>query len=264
MGSARNTELLERAVREDPRDGELAGYLAIELARAGDRARAEEVARAAFEPFLAAIDALPPRALRPSPVQLAHVLATCQLARGDAPAALATLDAASARCLEPHPNLRFLAGAAHERLGDLDAAARAYRECLALDGRRFTIPVGPDFTSAAPRTRLASLALARGSAREALDLLEGAAPSASGLATAARLLRAEARLVLREAPAALRELAPLLAGNDASALPPDLFALAAWAAAASGADEPSFLEAARRAAPERWLEPRRRSLLRTS
>ncbi|MFO1010499.1 MAG: glycosyltransferase [Planctomycetota bacterium] len=262
---ARNTELLERAVREDPADGELAGYLAMELARGGELARAESVANSAFEPFLARIDALPPRSLKPSPVQLAHVLATCRLARGDARGALTALDAAAKRCIEPHPNLCFLAGTAHERLDETDAAERAYRECLALDGRRFTLPVAPDFTAAAPRARLASLALARGRAREALELLAPVErPSSAGLATAARLLRAEARLVLRDSPAALRELAPLLASGNANALPPDLFALAAWAAAASGADEPSFADAARRAAPERWIEPRRRNLLRTS
>ncbi|MBI5363930.1 MAG: hypothetical protein HZA53_12175, partial [Planctomycetes bacterium] len=228
-------------------------------ARAGDRARSETVARAAFAPVLACIDAFSERALRPAPVQLAYVLATCALARGDARDALATLEAAERRCLEPHPNLLFLAASARERLGETDAAERLYRACLALDGRRFAIPVNPGFTAGAPRLRLASLALLRGDAGSALELLEGIG---GALDLPARLLRAEARLVRRDAANALRELAPLLAGPASIDPPPDLFALAGWAAALSGSREPSLLDAARRAPPERWIEPRRKSLLR--
>jgi tetratricopeptide (TPR) repeat protein len=253
---ARNTRLLEMALADDPLDGEIAGCLAMELARGGELARAEAVAAAHFQGFLARIDALAPNALKPSPVQLAQALATCQIARGDAAAALETVEAGTRRCLEPHPNLLFLAGTAHERLGALEAAVRAYEACIALDGRRFSIPVNAQFTGGAPRLRLANLALARGHARDALVRLDGVGGT---LDLAARLTRAEALLVLRDAPAALRELEPLLAAVNP---PPDLFALAAWAATLSRAVDPVLQEAARRASGERWIEPRRRSLLR--
>ena len=95
--------------------------------------------RATGAPFSRARSNNPAAALKPSPVQLAQVLATCQLARGAAREALATSLAAQRRCLEPHPNLIFLEGGAHERLGDRASAETAYLRCLELDGRRFTL-----------------------------------------------------------------------------------------------------------------------------
>lgn len=256
--SRRNTRLLELALAEDPADGELAGYLAMERARAGDLRAAEEIAQRAFEPFLASIEALPDGALRPSPVQLAQVLATAQLQRGDARAALRTLERAQACLIEPHPNLLFLSGGAHERLGDVDLARRDYEQCRQLDGRRFTIPVSSHFTDGAPRLRLAALELARARHREALALLQGIGGT---LELAARLMRAEAWLVGRAPQAALNELEPLLARG---APPPDLFALAAWASTMSGAGDPALAQAAERAANASWIEPRRRALLRAT
>jgi tetratricopeptide (TPR) repeat protein len=259
LGKAeRNTRLLELALQDDPEDGELAGYLAMERARAGSLREAEAIAEHALGPFLAAIDALPPGAPRPSPVQLAQVLATAQLQRGAARAALETLAQAERRLLEPHPNLVFLAGGAHERLGETEAAERAYRRCLELDGKRFTIPVSAHFTDGAPRLRLAALELARGRHASALELLDGVAGT---LELPARLMRAEARLVGRAPAEALRELEPLLARESP---PPDLFALAAWATAMAGARDAALAQAAARAGDASWIEPRRRALLRAT
>lgn len=253
---ARNTRLLELALVDDPHDGELAGHLAAELARGGQLERARALAREHLEPFLARIDALPAGAHRPSPVLLAQVLATGELAARRPAEALQALQAAERRCLEPHPNLTFLAGLAHELAGAHAEAERCFRACLAAAGRRFTTPVDPSFTDAAPRLRLANLELTRGRAREALALL---ADVPARLDLPARLMRAEAQLVGRAPTAALRELAPLMSRPEP---PPDLFALAAWAAALAGQPDPQLLEAAHRAPADRWVEARRKSLLR--
>jgi tetratricopeptide (TPR) repeat protein len=251
--SARNTRLLEQALAERPDDGDLAGYLALEYARAGETERARELAERHLPPFLAALDRLPAGARKPSPIQLASVLATCALERGDASAALEAVRSAAARCPEPHPNLLFLEGAALEAQGELEAALGCYERCLALDGRRFTIPVHPGATREAPRVRIANVLLAAGHATDALAVLEGVA---GRLAQAADLCRAEALLACGEPARALALLAPFLARPDP---PPDLFALASWASALLGEENPSFVEAARRAPDARWFERRRRA-----
>ncbi|MFN0242580.1 MAG: glycosyltransferase [Planctomycetota bacterium] len=250
--SARNRRLLERALAEDPADGDLAGYLALELVRAGDRARAHTVARASFEPFLAALDRAESQTLRPSPIQLASVLATLTLEDGDARRALDVVRSAQQRCAEPHPNLRFLEGAALEALDELTEAERCYRDCIAMHGRRQTIPVNPGATSAAPRLRLANVLVRSDHPRDALALLEGLAGKYH---VPAALMRAEALLALGDPARALSVLAPLM---GTTAPPPDLFALAAWASTLLGQREDSLAHAAKSAAPERWVEPRRR------
>lgn len=250
---ARNTRLLELALADDPADGEIAGFLALELARGGDLARAHALAEQHFAPFLARIDALPRGRHKPSPVQLAQVLATCQLKLGRPGEVLDTVRAALKRCDERHPNLVFLAGLARDTLGDERAAEQLFRECVGMARKRFTIPVDPNFTNGAPKLRLAQFALLRGESRAVLEILAGVGGS---LDLAARLVRAEAHLVERDADAALRELAPLLVAKNP---PPDLFAIAAWAAELTGGDEPHFATAARQAKPESWIEPRRKA-----
>jgi tetratricopeptide (TPR) repeat protein len=253
--SDRNKRLLELALGEDPSDGDLAGYLALEYVRSGDRARARAIGERHLAPFLEALDRRASEKLRPSPIQLASVLATLQLEDREAQAALDTVRAAMKRCVEPHPNLRFLEGAALEALGSRDAAARAFRDCLAMDGGRFTIPVHPGATSAAPRLRLANLALARNEPREAIELLE---PVSGRFATAAALSRAEAWLALNDPARGLMCLTPLMSLRPP---PPDMFALSAWASALLGARDPQLESAALDSSTDRWVEPRRRSLV---
>jgi hypothetical protein len=253
---ARNTRLLEAALADDPSDGDLAGFLAMELVRAGDTRRAREIGERHLAPFLDAIEALPSDAPRPSPVQLASVLATCLVQDGECARALDVVRAAHARCVEPHPNLRFLEGAALERLGRAEEAVRAYSDCVAMQGRRFTIPVNPGATGIAPRLRLANLALIAGDARAALDHLDRAGATTRPFETPAALLRAEALLLLREPARALGALEPLLARANP---PPDLFALAGIAARALGAADPTLHATARQAAADVWIEPRRRA-----
>ncbi len=257
----RNVRLLELALADDPADGDLAGFLALELVRAGERKRARDTAARALPPFLAEIDRSSALALKPSPVQLASVLATLQLEDGEPARALECVRSALQRCVEPHPNLRFLEGAALERLGHADEAERAYHDCLAMHGRRFTITVNPGATDAAPRLRLASLALAdrtRGRSREALKHLDAIERPAPAFETAARLLRCEALLDARQPLAALDCLKPLLASTSP---PPDLYALAARASELLGKPDPALRRAAAEASRDRFLEPRRREAL---
>ena len=255
---ARNTLLLEAALAEDPSDGDLAGFLAMELARAGDTRRAREIGERHLAPFLEAIAAMPEDAPRPSPVQLASVLATCLVQDGDFERALAVVRSALGYCVEPHPNLRFLEGAALERLGHSVEAVHAYEACVAMAGMRFTIPVNPGATDFAPRSRLANLALASGDARRALEHIDRAGKVPPAFETATALLRAEAFLAQHDPARALTALEPLLARANPL---PDLFALAGCAAEALGAADPTFHATARRAAIQAWLEPRRRGLL---
>lgn len=253
---ARNTRLIEMALAEDPRDGDLAGYLATELFRAGDAAGARAVGERHLSPFLAALDALPKSALRTSPVQLAAVFATCLLQDGDAARALEIVRASAARCLEPHPNLCFLEGAALERLGRASEAERAYEACLALHGKAYTIPVHPGATDSAPRSRLAALRLAAGDARGALAHLDAHGPFAGAFEVPALLARAEAHLIAGDAARALTAVQSLFARPKP---PPDLFALAARAAELLGAPDAALSAAAERAPDKSWLEPRRRA-----
>jgi len=262
----RNVRLLRLAVEEDPADGDVAGYLANELHSAGDYEGAEEVAQRALPPFLAALGAIE-GPLKPSPIRLASVLATIQLQKGQAAEALETVRGASAVCLEPHPNLRYLEGLALEQLGELHAAETAYLDCLNMHGKPQTISVNPGATSEAPRVRLANLYVSQGLAEDALEILGGPeapdAPNAPNtvwgkLETAAMLASAEAQLVLGHPDQALVSLSPMMEADDA---PPDLFALAATAARMLGQGDPALLEAARSAERERWLEPRRLGLL---
>ena len=266
----RNVRILQRALELDPTDGDLAGYLANELAVQGDLKAAEEVARKHLPPFLTALEH-DTRTLKPSPIRLAAVLATIQLQRGTPADALETVRRSAAVCLAPHPNLRFLEGVAFEQLGEPAQAEQAFRDCLAMHGEPQTIPVNPGATSEAPRLRLANLYVAQGLADEALEVLERGGEIEGKLQTAARLAAAEAHLTLGQPDQALMCVTPLLqadapttsAGEASgpSEPPGDLFALAAVAALMLGQADPALADAARTSTPEGWLEPRRRALL---
>lgn len=255
---ARNTRLLEMALAADPDDGDLAGYLALELVRNGEAARARAIGESHLGPFLQRIEALPDDAPKPSPVPLAAVLATCLVQDGEPERAIDVVRATHARCIELHPNLKFIEGAALERLGRNAGAVRAFEACVSMHGRRFTIPVNPGATDAAPRVRLANLALVAGEPSVALDHLSRIRALTTAFELSATLLRAEALLQAGHAAEALTALGPLLARNDP---PPDLFALAALAAERLGAPEPGFRAAAERFARNRWLETRRVELV---
>jgi len=258
---ARNTKLLEMALAEDPSDGDLAGFLAMELFRAGETKAARAIGERHLAPFLAALAEVPADVPKASPVQLASVLGTCLLQEGEPGRALEVVSAAAAQCVEPHPNLEFLRGAALERLERFDEAARAFESCVAMHGRRFTIPVNPGSTSSAPRLRLANLRLCARDAGGALQHLDAHGPFRGAFEVPAALTRAEALLQRGRAAEALTALTPLFART---ATPPDLFALAALAADRLGTPEPTFRAAATAPTARPWVEPRRRALLESS
>lgn len=255
---ARNTRLLERALAENPSDGDLAGFLAMEIVRAGDAKAARALGEKHLWPFLETLRRLPAHIAKPSPVQLASVFATCLVQDGECERALDVVRASLECCIEPHPNLVFLEGAAYERLGRNEEARRAFEACLALHGRRLTIPVNPGATDSAPRLRLANLALIAGDAHAALAHLDAQPAWTGPFELSSVLLRAEACLRLGDARRALAALAPVLARPEA---PPDLFALAAVATEILGAPDPALRETARRFDRRKWLETRRMALV---
>lgn len=255
----RNTRLLERALADDPTDGDLAGYLALELARNGAFAEARRLGEKHLWPFLETLRVLPDDAPKSSPVRLASVLATCLAQDGENERALDVIRASHTCCNEPHPNLVFLEGAANERLGRHDEARAAFERCLALHAKRYTIPVSPGATSSAPRLRLANLALIAGDPTAALAHMDAQSAWSGPFELPAVLTRAEAHLQRGDPSRALQALAPVLSRPEA---PPDLFAIAAAATAALGAADDSLRDTARRFDRRKWLETRRLELVR--
>ncbi len=259
LGKAqRNTRLLELALADDPSDGDLAGYLAIEYTRANRWQEAEQLALRTLPLFYAALDALARDALKPSPIALAGALAAAQLRRGAPAEALATVGAAAQRCSEPHPNLIYLEGTALARLGQLEGAERCMRGCLALAGQRFTIPVNHGMTGDAARLQLANVLLAGGRVDEALPLLEGLRGMYE---VPAALTQAEALARTGKLPEALELLRELSKTREpGSPLPADLVALLASTLAQLGMPDPRLLQALEKMPPSSWYEPRRREL----
>lgn len=261
LGKAqRNTRLLELALSENPADGDLAGYLAVEYTRTNRWEEAEALAARTLPLFLAELDRLPKEALKLSPIALAGVLATAQLRRGVPAEALRSVREAAARCSEPHPNLIYLEGAAQARLGELEAAEACMRACLALDGKRFTIPVNHGMTGAAAKLQLANVLIAAGRAAEALPLLEGLDGK---YAQPAALARAEAIALEGRVPEALALLRELSKNREPGApLAADLVALLSWTMARVGMPDPRLVDALSKMPPSSWYEPRRRELAR--
>jgi tetratricopeptide (TPR) repeat protein len=259
LGKAqRNTRLLELALADDPADGDLAGYLATEYARANRWQEAEELALRTLPLFLAALDALPKDALKLSPIPLAGVLATAELRRGAPAQALATLAAAQQRCSEPHPNLIYLEGTARARLSDLAGAEKCLRTCLSLAGKRFTIAVNHGMTGDAARLQLANVLLAGRRVDEALTLLEGLRGKYEVPAT---LAHAEALALLGQPAEALELLRELSKAREpGTPLPADLVALLSWTLAQLGMPDARLALALEKMPASSWYEPRRREL----
>ncbi|MDP6763676.1 MAG: tetratricopeptide repeat protein [Planctomycetota bacterium] len=251
----RDTALLERALAEDPEDGELAAHLARAYLASGMPDEAHEIAEHALGPWLAALDEIPEHLLRPSPIPLGAILALCQLQRGDHGAALETVREAARRTNDPHPDLTFLEGVALERAGELTGAERCLRDCLALGGRAHLVPASPGVTDRAARLRLANVLLTKGRAEEALHMVD----ELDGVyALPALYVRAEAQLALGRAADAICTLRPLL---DSQRDETDLYALASRALEGVGRPDERLMELVGAAPPEGWLEQRRKELV---
>jgi tetratricopeptide (TPR) repeat protein len=251
----RNEQLLRRSLQEDPSDGELAGYLVVQLLKVGRIAEAREVGERALEPFLRAIDTRPAGHLPLNTVRLGYALSFAQAETGAPSAALESARACADRTLHEHPNLVFAEARALDKLEHREEARECYGRCLALDGQVFAQPVLPGLTSDLSRLCLADLALRDGDPERALELAErvGGAWQFKAL-----LLAAEAHLALGDPARALERLAPLV---DVPALPPDYHALAHRALTVLGNEAEELRDLALRAEPARWLEQRRRTAL---
>ncbi|BDG07073.1 tetratricopeptide repeat-containing glycosyltransferase [Anaeromyxobacter paludicola] len=243
--SARNAALLRRRLEDAPGDVRLWGYLALELAGAGDRAGAAEAAERGWQ----VLAALPPGI---SAHQLCAARATLAYNDGDLDRALQTVDRLVAREGDS-PDAMFLRGSTLLRLAFreppgavrqavLEQAARALQATLATAGAPHERRTLGGASGHAANGQLGLVLLARRDWAGARDALLAALGDRPGDREAALGL-AEARAELGEAAQALRELEPLL---DAS---PDGWAVAARAAQVLGAldDARALLaEAARR------------------
>jgi tetratricopeptide (TPR) repeat protein len=251
----RNERLLRRSLEEDPSDGEVAGYLVVQLLKVGRIQEAREVGERALEPFLRAIDTRPAGHLPLNTVRLGYALSFAQSETGAAEAALESARSTALRTLHEHPNLVFAEAHALDKLERRAEARERYGRCLALDGEVFAQPVLPGLTNDLSRLRLADLALRDDQPARALELLINVGGAWKFKAV---LLGAEAHLALRDPARALECLAPLV---DVPTLPPDYHALAHRALSALGQEAEELRALAHQAEPTRWLERRRRAAL---
>lgn len=222
--SARNLALLERACALAPAEPMRRAWLAREVLRTGDTARARREAEAAWENLLAALD----RGERPAAILPATLAAYLRLDHHDPDGALDIIDAA-----EPwaggHPNLGLLRAAAlllRGGDGDVARAIPALEACLAADSGMFTHEVLPGATSWAAQTQLGAARLRNQQPTEALACFS-AALSDKPDHHHARYGAAEALLALGRPAEALAVVEPTLAHG-----PSDGWLIAASAAVA--------------------------------
>lgn len=247
----RNLRLLRMSLEDDPADGEVAGYLLVELIKRGRLTEAREAGERYFPPFVARNEARPEGYLPDNMVRVGYALALVQTEAGDHHEALATLDDAQRFTPEGHPNLDYVEGLAAFGAGDLERAERAFREAIACHGRAFAQPVLPYITNELPRIKLAGIALVRGLPEDALAYL----PPATGIwQFAIDLVRAEVDLARGEPALAMEKLAAYV---DRPRVAPDWHVLVHRAMEALGRETEGLLEAALGADRSAWLERRR-------
>lgn len=210
----RNLQLLERRCKAEPHNPMALTYLAQELARTGDTARALEIAERAWQALLS---------IRSSPgaeaVAVATTRATFLLHAGRIDDVHTTLAEGERRAGE-HPNFLLLRAIALEHQwvrdanGDphsplLERAEAACSRCLELEGVPFPGEVVPGTTTWSSETRLGIVRLLGRKPERALSAFDRALGSRPQ-DVEARLGRIEALLALDHAPQALTEVAPLL------------------------------------------------------
>lgn len=266
----RNERLLRKTLEEDPGDGEIAGYLVVQLLkdRKADEARA--VGERHFAPFLERNDTRPAGYLAENMVRLGYALALVQTEQGAHAAAVQTLRGAHQHTPGSHPNLDYVRGLAYLGLAteaadarssqsdlaeQLDLAERWFRAARAADGKSFAQPLLSDVTGTLPMLKLASVQIMRGDADAALAEL----PPAEGTwEFAVHLLEAEAALLKGDPSGAMAILSPYV---DVPGLAPDWYALVHRALVALGTEADDLARIAEGAAAGTWLEKRRRGVL---
>jgi tetratricopeptide (TPR) repeat protein len=258
----RNVSLLERRVELEPDNPVPFGYLATELAKSGQMARAAKVASDGWQAWLRVADRPGPR---PSITPLATLHAQILLATDRIAEARAVIEHVRTRSVR-HVNLDWLEGRACMReLIEEGAATRSLLEradaaftlCLEARGRPFAEEPIPGATGWASYTDRGVARLLAGRSDAAFADFQ-AALADNPKCDAARLGRVEAWGELGDYQKALTELEPLLT------LPaPDPWVLGAWLTANVGepGDAAPFLHRARELLERGFLAPHRRATL---
>lgn len=251
----RNQALLRLCLEEDPADGEVAGYLVVDLIRRGDVLGGLEVGERHFGPFLERNETRPPGFLPENMVRIGYALGLAQIEVGRPADAVETTRASRRHTPDGHPNLDYIEGLGQLMLGDLDEAERLFRATRAVDGRGFAQPVLPCITAELSMLKLAGIALQRGDLAGARDEL----PQRAGKwIYPVDLVLAEIELAEGEAEKAMERLALHV---DRPNVAPDWYVLVHEALTRLGQDAENLLELAQAAKPASWLERRRLSLL---
>jgi tetratricopeptide (TPR) repeat protein len=256
----RNLRLLERRCAQQPADAVARSFLARELVRAGEHARARREAQRAWHCLVGQAR----KGQSADVVMVATLHAFLALSGDDLDEAAEAL-AQAREWSDAHPNLDLLSGVLFERLSstlqDIESlsevlltARDAFQRCLDHHGRHFSSEVLPGATSWAAATRLGTMELALGRPEAAQAAFEQALTSKHA-SSEAQLGRLEALLDQGRAAEVLGALEPWLGAGT-----PDAWTLAAGAATALGstADRDLFTQRARDAArTQAWISPRR-------
>ena len=251
----RNTRLLRMCLEDDPADGEIAGYLVVQLIKDGDAEEARAVGERHFPPFLARNESRPEGHYAENMVRIGYSLGLLQTEAGDHAQALQTVRDALRFTPDQHPNLVYVEGLALSGLGDHQAAQRCFEKVLAVHGRHFAQPVLPSITDELSRLKITGLHMARGD----FEAARRALPETNGPWDFARsLMAAEIEIEAGHPEEGMRMLAPFV---DLKGLAPDWYVLVHRALAALGDDTGNLLQVAAGAQNGAWLERRRASIL---
>ncbi len=247
----RNELLLRKSLEEDPADGELAGYLVVDMLRQKRTREAAEIGERHFGPFLQRNENRPEGYFPENMVRIGYSLGLAQVELGRSVDAIQTTQSSRRHTPEGHPNLDYVEGLAELDLGNLDSAERLFRAARAADGRNFAQPVLGSITAELAQLKLAGIVLARGHLSE----VERELPPREGKWTfPIDLVLAEIDLERGAPDKAMERLALHV---DRPSPPPDWHALVHRAMTALGRDAENLLEMAQKAEPSTWLERRR-------
>ena len=196
----RNERLLRMSLEDDPADGEIAGYLVVQLIKHGLVDEARRVGETASTPSSRGTTGGPRGTSRTTWSGSATPSASRRRRPATPATGLVTVQTAQRFTPDGHPNLDYVEGLCAFGAGDLDRAEACFREALACDGRNFSQPVLPFITNELPRIKLAGVALTRGFPEDALAVL----PEPKGTwRFAVDLVRAEVELARGDASAAM-------------------------------------------------------------
>ncbi len=251
----RNAALLRRVLEEDPSDGEIAGYLVVDLLRRLKTQEAREVGERHFDLFLERNERRPAGFLPENMVRIGYTLGLAQIEEGVPEKAVRTLREARRHTPDGHPNLDYVEGVAHLALDELEEAERWFRAARAAHGKRFAQPVLGSITAELCQLKLAGIALLRGDLEGAVRELP---PRAGKWMYPIDLVLAEVDLAKGNAEGAMQRLALYV---DRADVAPDWHALVHQALTALGQNAENLMELAQAAEPNRWLERRREALV---